>query len=106
MTDIDLIIEGYNPRTITEKLIANFKKARISKQLSQVGLAQKANIALSSVKRFEQTGVISVSKLILLAIALDEVDGIIKLFANQVPATLDDFLSNNNLEGKKRVRKP
>ncbi len=48
-----------------------FKRRRLAMNLSQSGLAQRSGVALGSLKRFEQTGLIAFDSLLNIALVLN-----------------------------------
>ena len=106
MTDIDLLLNRYNPHLLASKVAENSKKMRILHNFTQKELAERSGMTLSSLKRFEQKGEISLSNMLKIAISLDATDGFEKLFLNKEANTLDEFLDEKNVKERKRVRKP
>ena len=72
------------PSEIQADLAEKARLLRKSKKLSQANLAQRAGVSLGSVKRFEQTGQISLESLLKLAQVLDNLPAFEKLF--EIPA--------------------
>lgn len=87
------------------KLIAlKVKNERLIKRLSQKELAVKANLALGTLQRFEQTGEISFSKLIKLSRALDRVN-IFETFFDFEDENLTLSYAQFKEKEKKKVKK-
>ncbi len=80
-----LAIKFTTPSLIEEYLKDNFKQKRLSLDLTQEGLAKKSGVSLGSLKRFENTGKISLKSLLKLAFVLE---------------CLDDFLNIAKIEEK------
>jgi len=59
------------PNDIENEIKTKFKQKRKSLKLSQKELSTKSGISLGSLKRFEQTGKISFSSLLQLAVVLE-----------------------------------
>ena len=55
------------PFEVQKELAASFRKLRKSKKYSQEAAAEKSGVSLGSIKRFEQTGEISLASLLKLA---------------------------------------
>ena len=66
------------PNDIENEIKTKFKQKRKSLKLSQKELSTKSGISLGSIKRFEQTGKISFSSLLQLAVVL----GCLEEFSN------------------------
>jgi len=64
-------------------IVERMRKRRKEKGFSQQKLASKAGVSLGSLKRFEQTGEISLSSLIRIAFALGYEDDFEQLFSRQ-----------------------
>jgi transcriptional regulator with XRE-family HTH domain len=87
------------------KLIAlRVKNERLVKRLSQKELAIKANLALGTLQRFEQTGEISFSKLIKIIRSLDRIN-IFETFFNFEDEDLTLSYAQFKEKEKKKVKK-
>ena len=60
------------PREIGLEIAHNLKKTRKRRKLSQTELAAKSGVSYGSLKRFEQTGEISLQSLLKIAVVLNE----------------------------------
>lgn len=87
---------------ISQTLAHRAKQRRLDANLTQEGLSKRAGVTLASLKRFEQTGQISLEGLIRLAIALDCADSIEEMFKPREFETLQDVLAQDL--GTKRRR--
>lgn len=105
MTDIDLLLNQNNPNYLARKIAENSKKKRIICNYTQQELAERSGVSLSSLKRFEQKAEISLTSLLKIAIALDETETILSLFTETKATSIDDYLKENTLKEKQRVRK-
>lgn len=78
MANIITIMKNYSsnkiPSQIQNELTERFRKLRKSKKLAQSELAKKSGVSLGSLKRFEQTGHISLESLLKLAHLFDRLD--------------------------------
>jgi len=63
-----------NPNVIMDELKSKFKTRRKSIKLSQIELSKKADVSLGSLKRFEQSGQISLESLLKIAFVLECLD--------------------------------
>lgn len=68
------------PSEINKNLADRIKKIRKRKKISQKELAERCNVSYGSVKRFEQTGDISLLSLTKIAMELGVSNEIINLF--------------------------
>ncbi len=71
---------------INREIAANVKALRKRKKISQTMLSAKSGVSLGSIKRFEQTGEISLQSLTKIAIALETEKELEGLFSD-VPFT-------------------
>ncbi|TRX38548.1 helix-turn-helix transcriptional regulator [Flavobacterium sp. ZT3R18] len=62
------------PNQVQIELAEKFRLLRKSKKTSQIELANKSGVSLGSIKRFEQTGQISLESLLKLAHLFDRLD--------------------------------
>jgi len=91
------------PHEILLQIAARLKKRRLFKNLSQRGLALKAGISLGTLKRFERTGEIALSKMLVVALVLDCLDECDRLF-EEMPLTPREVLGDGRREKKARKR--
>ena len=87
--------------SLQENIAQRAQKVRIAQSCTQEELALRAGVALSTLKRFEQTGEISLSRLIKIAMALGALSEFDLLFPMPEARTLDDYALQ---ETRKRVR--
>jgi transcriptional regulator with XRE-family HTH domain len=62
------------PNQVQTELAEKFRLLRKNKKISQMDLADKSGVSLGSVKRFEQTGQISLESLLKLAHLFERLD--------------------------------
>ena len=105
MTDIDILLNQNNPSYLAKTIAENSKKKRIKLNFTQKDLSERSGVSLSSLKRFEQKGEISLASLLKIAIILDATANIISFFTEDAPVTLDDYIKENEIINKQRVRK-
>jgi transcriptional regulator with XRE-family HTH domain len=68
------------PVDICEELARRHKTLRKSMKLSQAEMAERSGVSLGSLKRFENTGQISLMSLLILANLMDRLNDFEKLF--------------------------
>lgn len=68
------------PTQVQIELAERFKKLRKSKKIAQAELANNSGVSLGSIKRFEQTGQISIESLLKLAHLFDRLDDFETIF--------------------------
>ena len=78
---------------INKDLAGRVTKLRKRRKLSQKALAQKSGVSFGSVKRFEQTGDISLQSLTKIAIALEVEEELDNLFSQIPYGSLEEILN-------------
>ena len=78
---------------INKDLAGRVAKLRKRRKLSQKALAQKSGVSFGSVKRFEQTGDISLQSLTKIAIALEVEEELDNLFSQIPYGSLEEILN-------------
>ena len=82
------------PSEIALNLAKRVKKIRKRKKLTQVQLAQRCNVSYGALKKFEQTGEISLISLIKIAMELNVSDEIKDLFTEPVYISIEEVLND------------
>lgn len=88
---INLTQKTYNE--INKELADRVAGLRKRKKLSQQELAGKAGVSFGSVKRFEQTGEISLKSLTKIAIALDVETELMELFCRVPFSSIEEVIN-------------
>ncbi|MBQ8458626.1 helix-turn-helix transcriptional regulator [bacterium] len=81
------------PNEIAKNLAEKIKQQRKKLKISQESLAQKSDVSLGSIKRFETKYEISLQSLIKIAIALDLDNDFEKLFSHQTYTSIDEVIN-------------
>ena len=81
------------PADVAADLAKRLKTRRLSRNLTQEGLARRSGVALGTLKKFERTGTISLVSFIRLVVALGEEAALEKLLADEEFETLEQVLS-------------
>jgi transcriptional regulator with XRE-family HTH domain len=96
-------INFITPHDMKKEIAYRFRNRRLELNLSQQTLSKKSGISYSSLKKFEQTGQISLESLLKLAIILSFIDDFMELFA---PKSTNTILSLDELiKDETRIRK-
>lgn len=87
--------------------IASFmRQQRIQNQLTQAELSQKSGVPLATLRKFEQTGLISLESFLKLAVVFGILDNIVKTIEPQNTYTsLDEIIKANSEHTGHRVRR-
>ena len=97
-----------SPAKAQRKLAQSIRNRRLVLELTQEGLAERSGVALSTLRKFEQKGIISLDSFLKL---LSVVGGLEELINNLEPdkadfKTIDDVLkADENVVTKQRGRK-
>ena len=81
------------------------QKLRILQKLTQQELALKSNVAISTLRRFEKTGNVSLENTLRIAFALNVEADFEQLFQSPKYFTLDEALAEPRNSEPRRVRK-
>lgn len=81
------------PHEVAIGIAHRAKRRRLEANLTQEGLASRAQVSLGSLKRFEHTGKSSVEFLIAIAFALEAEQQFETLFPSKVRKSIDDVIS-------------
>lgn len=84
MNNLDFLFNETTPGDINKKIAKRIRAIRKRRKISQKELGEKSGVSLGSVKRFEQSGEISLLSLTKIAIAL-EIDDEMKNLFTDVP---------------------
>lgn len=82
MNNLDFLFNETTPGDINKKIAERIRAIRKRRKISQKELGEKSGVSLGSVKRFEQSGEISLLSLTKIAIALEIDDEMKNLFAD------------------------
>jgi len=99
-----LILSDSNPTAIATSIAERVKRNRLELNLTQNALASRSGVSFASLRRFENTGEISLKSLIMIAIALDSTEEFAALFSSAKYKKIDDVLALNEPMTKKRGR--
>lgn len=94
-----------NADDIAKAMANDFRKRRIEKNLTREQVAEKANVAVSNIVRFEQKGLISLKNLIGIAIALEYTTEVKNIFAEPKYSTMEELAQIRKNSGKTRAHK-
>ncbi len=94
-----LAVSLKTPQELRQELAARAKERRLALNISQQELAERSGVSLGSIKRFESSGLISLSSLLEISLVLGCLGDFDTLFT-----TKDEPLSLFEPESKKRKR--
>lgn len=84
------------PGEIDQSIAERLRDIRKRRGLSQARLSEKADVSLGSLKRFEQTGQISLMSLTKIAIALNISEDLETLFKEVPFLTIQEVINGND----------
>jgi transcriptional regulator with XRE-family HTH domain len=87
-----LSVDLFSSDTIAKELARRVRRRRLNVNLSQEGVANRSGVTLASVKRFEQTGLISLDSLIRIAFVIDGAEEFNNLFQPKAFQTIQDVI--------------
>ena len=99
--DIDTIINK-TPDAIMRGIAERVKERRLEKNLTQRAFAKRAGVGYDAYRRFENSGEITLQKLLLCAIILDTTDEFSKLFSTKSYKSIDELLEKKATKRKQR----
>lgn len=92
-----MIFEIETALDVQDRIRNAARQRRLALDMTQLVLAEKSGVPLGTLKRFERTGEVSLANLLVLAEALDVLDGFSGLFPAAEALTLDDLEANDRL---------
>ena len=98
--------EAQTPSSAQGKIRTSARRLRLAHNMTQQALAEKSGVPLSTLKRFEQSGEISLAALLAIAGALSALDAFENLFPKPAASSLDQLRSvgdDRKRAGKGRI---
>lgn len=85
-------------------LAENARKRRLAQGLTQKGLAERAGVPVSTLRRFEQEGAISLESFLKIHLVLEALENIVRATApdQETFQTIDDVLDDKSPTERKR----
>ena len=92
-----------SPRDVSVKLANRVKRRRLEANLTQEGLAARAQVSLGTLKLFERTGKASVEFLIMIAFTLGAEKEFDQLFPERTTKSIEDIVSRQTrIRGRRK----
>lgn len=104
LSDISFL-DDFNPKAIAKEISVNMRQRRLDADLTQEALAKRSGVSLGSLKRFESRFEISISHLLMIAVALGATDEFHRLFTLRQYQSIDELLTVQKTKSRKRGRK-
>jgi len=100
---MDLSLKLSSPKEVAERIADRVKRRRLEANLTQQGLASRAQVSLGTLKLFERTGKASVEFLIVVAFALNAEKEFEQLFPPLALRSIDDIIAKPaRLRGRRK----
>lgn len=101
------MISLITPTKAQEKLAGNIRERRLQMELTQAGLSQRSGVALPTLRKFEQTGTISLESFLKLLLVVGGLDEIVESTKPTTPtfSSIDDVLKTKPATSRKRGRR-
>ncbi len=93
---IEYIFNYRMPHEISREIADRLRLRRKELKLSQQALSQKSSVSLGSLKRFEQTGEISLSSLLKLAAVMDCLEEFDQLFSKRKFQSIQEIIDEQS----------
>lgn len=93
MIDIDSLVK--TPSELAQAVACNMRSRRKAMKISQRELSSRSGVSYASLRRFEDTGKISLESLIALALVLEARDDIEKLFTQRYYRNIQEVIDEN-----------
>ena len=85
-----------SPETYMLQIAQRERAVRKKNRLSRADLSKRSNVSYGSLKRFEETGNISLASLIKIAIALDSIEEFETLFQTRKPGSIEEIINGTD----------
>jgi HTH-type transcriptional regulator / antitoxin HipB len=92
------------PETVSRTLAARIKELRLARGWKQITLAQRSGVSLASLRRFEESGRVSLQNLLDLAFALNRLDDFDALFQAPRASSIAELEAGEKRSTRKRGR--
>lgn len=85
-----------SPKEYAQQIASNLRSLRNGRKISLRKLSKMSNVSYASLRRFEETGEISLKSLLKVVVVLDCEEQIINLFKNDGPISIEELIERNN----------
>lgn len=92
------------PEQVSSALAARVKELRLARGWRQATLAERSGVSLASLRRFEETGKVSLQNLLDLAFALNRLDDFETLLQSPLASSLAELEASERQTARKRGR--
>jgi transcriptional regulator with XRE-family HTH domain len=100
---MELSLNISSPRDVSHRLANRVKRRRLEADLTQEGLAARAQVSLGTLKLFERSGKCSVEFLVMIAFALGAEKEFDSLFPEKNTRSIEDIVSRRpRIRGRRK----
>jgi HTH-type transcriptional regulator / antitoxin HipB len=92
------------PEQVRQTLAARMRALRLARGWKQTTLAQRSGVSLASLRRFEESGQVSLANLLALAFALNRLDDFDALFQAPPASSIAELEAGEALPTRRRGR--
>lgn len=93
---IDIMTKVKTPKEISEQIASNVRERRKEAKLTQKQLSEKSGVSLGSLKRFENTGEISLKSLLRISLILGYEEDFLKLFETKTYQSIQEIINEQD----------
>ena len=105
LTDKMISLDVLLPIDVSRMLASRVKARRLELNLTQEGIARKADVKLPTYRKFEREGAISLNGLLKIAFAMGMLQDFEQLFNQRKYETLDDVINETKIKRKRGHKK-
>lgn len=100
-----LLLDKPNSKDICKAISERVRQRRLELNLTQEGMSQRSGINISSYRRFERHGLISLEGLIKISFVIGMEDDFDKLFAQRIYNSIDDVVRAASVTKQRGTKK-
>lgn len=97
-----ILLSSKDTKSVMIEIASRVKLRRLELNLTQDGLSKRAGIKLPTYRKFEQTGIIALGKLLNIAFALNCLEDFDALFTQKRYMSIDDVINEDKVRKRKR----
>ena len=101
-SNIIVSLTDRNPDRIIMSLASRVRERRLEKNFTQKEISLRSGIPISTYRKFEQTGKISLRSLVMIAFALNATDDFSSLFDKTSYSNIDEIINFDKTKKRKR----
>ncbi|MGM0505843.1 MAG: helix-turn-helix domain-containing protein [Bacteroidota bacterium] len=99
------MISLFTPKEASRSIAARARQQRLQMNMTQKELAERSGVSFGSVKRFEQSGRVSLKNLLHIAVVLDSLKDFEELFKAEPWNSIDEMIDQQATTKRERARR-